>query len=497
MYIICMPKKRGLSPSERERFTLIARAAYANPFGSERDDLDARIIGESAPTDVSLRRVLAAVSGIVTKLAEEGRARLDAFEGEDRALMEKVFLFDAFHLFMEEFDSHIVEQERSGGDPLPVPFASDALTLLAARDFTETSAIRYFEIFFQLRRAFHFIQRRIAGISPSMRRLRMNLWNNVFTHDLDGYDRVLHPRMEDFSTMLLGETGTGKGAAAAAIGRSGLIPFDPRRGRFAESFTHAFVAINLSQFAETIIESELFGHRKGAFTGAVETHQGVFSRCSPHGAIFLDEIAEVSVPIQIKLLKVLEERVFTPLGSHEVHRFEGRVIVATNRPLNELRRRGEFRDELFYRVCSDIIHFPPLRDRIAESPEELRVLVETLASELTGGCDAEREACLMDAITAGVGAGYAWPGNVRELSQCLRRILLTGAYGGDRMSDEGSGDGFLAQVGSGALDAETLLAGYAARLFRTYGTYEEVARRMKVDRRTAAKYVRAGTPSPS
>ena len=117
--------------------------------------------------------------------------------------------------------------------------------------------------------------------------------------------------------MLLGETGTGKGTAAAAIGRSGYIPFDERQGRFAESFMRGFIALNLSQFPETLIESELFGHRKGAFTGAVEAHQGVLARCSPYGAIFLDEIGDVPVPVQIKLLQVLQERTFCPVGSHE------------------------------------------------------------------------------------------------------------------------------------------------------------------------------------
>src|SRR5256885_4529537 len=143
--------------------------------------------------------------------------------------------------------------------------------------------------------------------------------------------------MEEFSTLLLGETGTGKGTAAAAIGRSGFIPYDDKQHRFAESFTRSFVALNLSQHPETLIESELFGHRKGAFTGAVEAHEGIFARCSPHGAIFLDEIGDVSTPVQIKLLQVVEDRTFSPVGSHERQRFRGRVISATHKPLHELR----------------------------------------------------------------------------------------------------------------------------------------------------------------
>ena len=105
--------------------------------------------------------------------------------------------------------------------------------------------------------------------------------------------------MEDFSTLLLGPTGCGKGAAAAAIGRSGYIPFDQKKQSFAESFTKTVISINLSQFPETLLESELFGHTKGAFTGAVGGHDGLFAMCGPHGSIFLDEIGELSGQVQI------------------------------------------------------------------------------------------------------------------------------------------------------------------------------------------------------
>ena len=119
---------------------------------------------------------------------------------------------------------------------------------------------------------------------------------HYFTRDILFYQQHLTGRMEDFSTLILGDTGTGKGTAASAIGRSGFIPFNEKTGTFSESFTKAFVSINLSQFPEGIIESELFGHRKGAFTGAVEAHEGMFDTCSPHGSIFLDEIGDISIP---------------------------------------------------------------------------------------------------------------------------------------------------------------------------------------------------------
>ena len=186
-------------------------------------------------------------------------------------------------------------RRQKAGPPLTVPFADEMIGELVRSGFTEEQAARYFALFFQLRRAFYFILRSLAGECESMRQLREALWNNVFTHDMRGYDAALWNRMEDFSTLLLGETGTGKGPGRGGDRPLGVHPLPSRpSARFAANFTETFIAINLSQFPETLIESELFGHRKGSFTGAIDHHQGVFERCSAHGALFLDEIGEVS-----------------------------------------------------------------------------------------------------------------------------------------------------------------------------------------------------------
>ena len=224
----------------------------------------------------------------------------------------------------------------------------------------------------------------LAGECDSMRRLRRALWDNAFTHDMRGYEAGLWNRMEDFSTLLVGETGTGKGAAAAAIGRSEFIPYVSKTRRFAVNFAASFISINLSQFPETLIESELFGHRKGAFTGAVEHHAGLFERCSAHGALFLDEIGEVSIPVQIKLLHVLQDRSFTSLGSHERKRFAGRVIAATNRPLDELRATGQFRDDFYYRLCSVITSYSIHYTKLYEPPAPTRARCQARDSRVAG-----------------------------------------------------------------------------------------------------------------
>lgn len=361
------------------------------------------------------------------------------------------------------------------------------------RGISAAESVRFFSIFYQLRRAFHFIVRGLIGKSASMQELRRHLWQNVFTREVRLYERYLWNRMEDFSTLLLGETGAGKGAAAAAIGRSGFIPFDEQSGRFAESFLRGFIALNLSQYSEALIESELFGHRKGAFTGAVEAHEGVLARCSPYGAIFLDEIGDVSTPIQIKLLQVLQERTFCPVGSHEPARFRGRVIAATNRPLDTLRAGKLFRDDFFYRLCSDVIEVPPLRQRLQEDRQELRQLIEHALTLMLGEPAGELVETIATTLRTGLGPDYLWPGNVRELEQAVRRILLTGQYAG-RVAPKavGAREKLLAGIEAETLDAEALLAGYCVLLYERFRNYEAVARRTNLDRRTVKRYITRG-----
>jgi transcriptional regulator with GAF, ATPase, and Fis domain len=276
-----------------------------------------------------------------------------------------------------------------------------------------------------------------------------------------------------------------------AIGRSGFIPFNERKKTFVESFTRSFVSLNLSQYPENLIESELFGHRRGAFTGAVDDYQGIFDRCSPHGAIFLDEIGEVSIPVQIKLLRVLQDRVFLPVGSHREHRFQGRVIAATNRPIETLRREGRMRDDFYYRLCSDIITVPPLRQRIAEDPAELDDLIALLVERMLGSRMPDIMQMVCETVTRDLGKGYPWPGNVRELEQCVRGILLNRHYRGTP-SESATPDlvpELIAGIEDGRIKAQRLLAGYCFLLYRRCGTYEAAARRCGLDRRTVRKYV--------
>jgi two-component system, NtrC family, response regulator HydG len=483
-----------LSASDRDFFAALAGVVFGNPFTPQRAELIVRLAPGVPLGDMTTHReALAQVVGPrLRPWLQEGAPALQRLGADDRRLLEPALLYVTYHRYVPQLDAHIEKQAGQSGAPLAVPFAEDLIAELVRSGFPEEQAVRYFALFFQLRRAFYFILASLAGECESMRRLRHALWNNVFTHDMRGYDASLWNRMEDFSTLLLGETGTGKGSAAATIGRSAFIPYLPGQRRFAANFAESFITINLSQFPETLIESELFGHRKGAFTGAIDHHDGVFGRCSPHGALFLDEIGEVSIPVQIKLLQVLQERTFTALGGHEKKRFAGRVIAATNRPLDKLRRDGRFREDFFYRLCSDVIEVPTLRQRIEESPAELEQLARLLVTRIAGEQAAGLTGTILEALERDLPRGYRWPGNVRELEQAVRRILLTGRYAGERAAAApNEEDALTDKLRAGQLTADELLSRYCALLYRRLGTYADVARQTGLDPRTSRRYVEA------
>ncbi len=483
-----------MKDSEREILYKVRDAAFANPFDHKRWVIDLAITGLSPQDPVKKvgAQLLEKVTQTTNAVTARNQKKKLQTNTEDNELLKFGILFRVFHEFCDEFDNHITAQIKVGDECCPVEFANDALATLLKNAIPEQEAMRFFSLFFQMRRAFFFINM-IAGKSECVMALRCSLWNNIFTNDIKLYDQFLWNRMDDFSTMILGETGTGKGMAAAAIGRSGYIPFDHAKGRFSESFSRAFTPINLSGYPEQLIESELFGHRKGAFTGAVETHKGVFSRCSPCGAIFLDEIGDVTVPTQIKLLQVLQERTFTPVGSHKAETFQGRVIAATNRSMEKILNEGQFREDFYYRLCSDVIHVPSLRQRLEENPEELTEILQFTVRRILGTRSPQIVKKIRKYIDDNQPTGYGWPGNIRELEQCVRRILLNNNYQWQKSKAETAMERFIHEIENGELSGAQLLSHYCSHLYRQLGTYEAVSQRTELDRRTVKKYIYALT----
>ena len=284
----------------------------------------------------------------------------------------------------------------------------------------------------------------------------------------------------DTSVLILGESGVGKELIARAIHHASDRKEQP------------FVNVNCAALPANLIESELFGHEKGAFTGAVGKKIGKFE-VAHEGTIFLDEIGEVSEPIQIKLLQVIQERIFNRVGDHRERPFRGRVIAATNRPINRIQGKGLLRDDFFYRLCSDIIMVPPLRQRIKEDPGELDDLLALSIDRITGQPSAELIELTKKTINAELGTNYPWPGNVRELAQCVRRILLNRSYGNHQNQTYVNSKTYPTQLAkdmeNGTVDAKNLLKGYCRYLHEKFGTYIEVARRTGLDTRTVKKYI--------
>jgi sigma-54 dependent transcriptional regulator, flagellar regulatory protein len=213
-----------------------------------------------------------------------------------------------------------------------------------------------------------------------------------------------HVAAHDSSVLILGESGTGKEVVARAIHDS-----SPRR-------RGPFVAVNCGAIPADLLESELFGHEKGAFTGAYASRKGRFE-IAEGGTLFLDEIGDMSLPMQVKLLRVLQERVFERVGNHQPISCDVRIIAATHRNLEQSILNGQFRGDLFYRLNVFPIEMPALRERIDDLPALIRDFTELNSGAGRGRID------LAPSAVAALRAN-AWPGNVRELGNLIERLSI-------------------------------------------------------------------------
>jgi DNA-binding NtrC family response regulator len=341
-----------------------------------------------------------------------------------------------------------------------------------------------FACLYQIQRAYHHIFRFIVGQSPASARLRAAVWDSIFTHDLRRYATTLYPRMSDMTTLITGPSGTGKELVARAIALSAYVPFDEEREVFRGSPLTSFHPLNLSALPSTLIESELFGHRRGAFTGAVGDRRGWLEQCEPGGSVFLDEIGELDPEIQVKLLRVLETRGFRALGDTADQRFRGRILAATNRDLAREVAERRFREDFYYRLCSDIIVTPSLREQLAGAPGLMDEMLRFLARRIVGEAGDELAGEVSVWIAENLGEAYPWPGNIRELEQCVRSVLIRRRYQPLQVVASGARDEAVRAFASGSFTADELLSRYCTLVYADVGSYQEVARRLEIDRRT-------------
>lgn len=232
----------------------------------------------------------------------------------------------------------------------------------------------------------------IIGNSPPIRRL------------LEMIEKVAQP---DTRVLIIGESGTGKELIARA-----LHDRSPRR-------ENPFIAVNCAALSEHLFESELFGHEKGAFTGAISMKRGRFE-LAQGGTIFLDEVGELALPLQVKLLRVLQQREFERVGGTQVYKLDVRVVAATNRDLAMDVREGKFREDLYHRLNVVCIQSPPLRDRREDIPMLAHYFLERAALR----CKRQVKTISPEAVELLV--RYPWPGNVRELENAIERAVVLG-----------------------------------------------------------------------
>ncbi|MDA8165689.1 MAG: sigma-54 dependent transcriptional regulator [Desulfobacteraceae bacterium] len=204
------------------------------------------------------------------------------------------------------------------------------------------------------------------------------------------------------TVLITGESGTGKEVLARLIHRH-----SPRRDQ-------PLVAVSCAAIPPTLIESELFGHVKGAFTGAIASRKGRFQSASP-GTLFLDEIGELALDMQAKLLRAIQEREVEPVGSDRREKVDVRIIAATNRDLQEAIRKGELREDLYYRIGVIPLHVPPLRER----PEDIPLLVRHFLRKFQAPPGVRFSAAALEKMRR-----YSWPGNIRELQNLVERCLI-------------------------------------------------------------------------
>jgi DNA-binding NtrC family response regulator len=285
-------------------------------------------------------------------------------------------------------ESAVEAMQHGAADYLTKPYSPDEL-LLKVDKLLETKRLR--EEVVQLRREVRAYKKfgELIGQSQAMRHI---------------YGIIGAVSANKSTVLITGDSGTGKELVARTIHQKG--PWADR----------PFVAINCGAMSETLLDSQLFGHRRGAFTGAIADHNGVF-QAADSGTLFLDEIGEIPLALQVKFLRAIQEKEVTPLGSSRPVKVDVRIIAASNRNLEEEVRKGTFRDDLFYRLSVVPIHLPPLRER----REDIPLLIEHFITTFSKEYNVEPKRLAPEALDKLI--AYPWPGNIRELQNVIERVF--------------------------------------------------------------------------
>ena len=476
---------------------------FVNPFARERDEIEGKILShlgwveipkaENSKFTKEFNQVLHWV-----KVAEESLlgGMAQSFQSDLQAeQMASLAYFSLFHELVDELDNLIgsVDGDTVANRKLYRKIESGIRLrgelVGGSRSTLWGNPEHLFACFYQLRRAFLCLFNEIVGWSEPMRILRVRVWESVFTRDMLSYQQWMHESVGRFPTLILGPTGSGKEIVARAIGLSRFIPFDSRSGQFASSPQGSFCPVNLSALTETLIESELFGHRKGSFTGAMRDHPGIFKNAGQHGTVFLDEIGEVPESIQVKLLRILQSGEFQAIGGDSRSFYEGKIIAATHRDLEQQVKEGRMREDFYYRLCGDQVNTIGLKDILLSSPKEIVNSVHYICIKLFGEAGAkELSSRVVEKLQSVLPNDYEWPGNFRELEQAVRNIIVHDEFvplGHDRET----GVDIAKTYRSTEVSLSEWNRIYARKAYDNAGSYREAARRLNADQRTVKKLV--------
>ncbi|MEO0531552.1 MAG: sigma-54 factor interaction domain-containing protein [Planctomycetota bacterium] len=493
-----------LNNAERTELRALSDLTYCNPFEPVRIELEQTVLGNQYQPESTVswsrtaemnradRPNVVAITELASKRVAELHERQQvggSLRGEDAVLYDDLVTYTLYYGHIARLANEQIADGSHAGmawkafrddrEHLHAPLAPAERARLTEHD-------HLFACLHQVRRAFNGIFTCLIGDSAPSTRLRAAVWQSIFTHDLRRYRRVLFRQMSELSTLVVGPSGSGKELVAQAIGHAQYWPFDSKTASFPAGEA-AFTALNLSALSPTLIESELFGHRKGSFTGASGDHAGWLERCPAHGAVLLDEIGELDPTLQVKLLRVAQTRDYSRLGETKPRHYAGKLLAATNRDLAAEMRAGRFREDLYYRLCSDRLVVPSLAEQLADRPETLGGLVRFLASRVLGDADDQETESLANEVEAWIAErlppAYAWPGNIRELEQCVRSVLVRREYHPAK-SDEPERADWLQRAERCELTADELLDAYCQLAYRHNGGYEPAARAIGLDRRT-------------
>ncbi len=350
--------------------------------------------------------ILLAKSGYKVRTFSSGTELLDTLPGHS----PDVILLD---LKMPGMDGiQVLERVRSMDPQVPVIIMTAYGTIQSAIEAIQKGAFYYItkpfeisELKIQIQKALEYRQLKRENLQLKQE-LNLNFQivgqNPEFLKILETVRRVAKT---DATVLILGESGTGKELIARALHQN-----SPRAA-------YPFVAINCAALPEELLESELFGYERGAFTGATTSKEGLF-RAAHRGTLFLDEVGEISPRIQVKLLRALQEREIIPLGSTKPVKVDVRILASTNRDLEALMRKGQFREDLYYRLNVITLRIPPLRER----KDDIPLLVDHFIRKYSRKHKIPPKRVPKEVLQ--VLMAYSWPGNVRELENAIERALI-------------------------------------------------------------------------